>query len=56
MSERIRTARQACLCLALWALNALGMAATVHTADGELYYEVHGEGPPIILVAGGPGA
>lgn len=29
---------------------------TVATPDGELYYEVHGEGPPLVLVAGGPGA
>jgi len=29
---------------------------TVATPDGELYYEIHGEGSPIVLVAGGPGA
>ncbi len=28
---------------------------TVATPDGELYYEIHGSGPPIIMVAGGPG-
>jgi proline iminopeptidase len=31
-------------------------AGTVDTPDGQIYYEVHGEGSPIFLVAGGPGA
>lgn len=29
---------------------------TLETPDGTLFYELHGEGPPIVLVAGGPGA
>ncbi|MED5620843.1 alpha/beta fold hydrolase [Ideonella sp. BN130291] len=29
---------------------------TVDTEDGRLYYELHGDGPPLVLVAGGPGA
>lgn len=32
------------------------VADTVQTADGaELYYEIHGEGPPMLVVHGGPG-
>ena len=53
------------LCLAL--LMVLGAAAaaaaappvrsgTVDTPDGTLFYELRGEGPPIVLVPGGPGA
>jgi proline iminopeptidase len=31
-------------------------SGTVDTPDGQIFYEAHGEGPPIFLVAGGPGA
>jgi proline iminopeptidase len=30
--------------------------ATVATSDGEVYYEVHGKGAPLVLISGGPGA
>ncbi|MEW6705144.1 MAG: alpha/beta hydrolase [Pseudomonadota bacterium] len=30
-------------------------AGTVDTPDGQIFYELHGEGPPIFMVAGGPG-
>jgi len=44
----------------LFATHALAAPAaaegTVATPDGELYYERLGEGPPIVMVAGGPGA
>jgi len=29
---------------------------TINTPDGKLYYEAHGRGPALILVAGGPGS
>lgn len=42
--------------IALPALAAAPRSGTVRTPDGSLYYEIRGDGPPIILVAGGPGA
>jgi proline iminopeptidase len=43
-------------------VSALAMAATpvvrtgtVDTPDGQIYYETHGEGPPVVMLAGGPG-
>lgn len=47
------------LCAAGVAASAAEIATrsgTVDTPDGQLYYEVHGQGPAIILIAGGPGA
>jgi proline iminopeptidase len=45
--------------LALAASTLLAQPAvrtgTVDTPDGQIFYEVHGSGPPIVLVAGGPG-
>jgi proline iminopeptidase len=53
------------LVAALAALLMAGMAlaapvpvrtGTLDTPDGRIYYEIHGQGTPIFLVAGGPGA
>jgi proline iminopeptidase len=49
-------------CLAGLLLTAHALAApapsegVVNTTDGDLFYQRFGEGPPIVLVAGGPGA
>jgi proline iminopeptidase len=50
------------LTLAIAGLTGLAAAqtpvrsGTVPVPGGHLYYEIHGAGPPIVLVAGGPGA
>lgn len=54
--HRALGALAAAFLIALPALAAAPRSGTVQTPDGNLYYEIHGEGPPIILVAGGPGA
>lgn len=44
-----------CLWMAGAACAAASSSGTVDTPDGKIYYEVHGQGDPIVLVAGGPG-
>jgi proline iminopeptidase len=57
LSRALRTAAFAVLAL-FWLLAAAQMPASgyVKTPDGDIYYELRGSGPPIVLVAGGPGA
>lgn len=58
----LRWTRSAILSLSFSIAAAAAIAApavrsgTVPTPDGDLYYEMHGEGPPLVLIAGGPGA
>jgi len=42
--------------LSMPVLAAAPSEGTVSTVDGDLFYERLGEGPPIVMVAGGPGA
>ncbi len=54
--------RRIALAVTAACLMPIAMAApatrtgTVATPDGDIYYEIHGEGSPIVLVPGGPGA
>lgn len=43
-------------CASATAFAAPAPSGTIKTPDGDIYYELRGSGPPIVLVAGGPGA